>query len=224
MYFNGTREQVPPSPSTPGLQIWHCLGELESTAHNLYNAFYFQTNLQSANYYLSQSQVFYLFHWNNRVDDTIYVKKRLFGTGEYPYKSLIDYWFKTNQELPHFQRDWTAKDLKFCSRTSVSSWLLRIWSSASALPLCGDCQRSEVTLPHCLEYQWCEVPLPHLALSWLPMMWHELRSALLLCQFFRRCEVPLLHFRPPLTAKDMVWFDLCFTTLQHISGHFGGGQ
>ena len=41
------------------------------------------------------------------------------------------------------------------------------------------------------------------ALPWLPMMWHELRSALLLCQFFRRCEVPLLHFRPALTAKAM---------------------
>ena len=34
-------------------------------------------------------------------------------------------------------------------------------------------------------------------------MWHEVRSAFLLCQFFRRCEVPLLHFRPALTAKDM---------------------
>ena len=41
------------------------------------------------------------------------------------------------------------------------------------------------------------------ALPWLPIMWHELRSALLLCQFFRRCEVPLLHFRPALSAKDM---------------------
>ena len=37
--------------------------------------------------------------------------------------------------------------------------------------------------------------------SWrwpLPMMWHKIRSALLLCQFFVRCEIPLPHFRPVL--------------------------
>ena len=105
--------------------------------------------------------------------------------------------------LPHFQLDWTAKYLKFCSRTSILSSLLKIWGSASALPHCGDCQRSEVTLLHCIDYQWCEVRYSISALPWLPMMWYELSSALLLCQFFRRCEVPLLHFRPALTAKDM---------------------
>ena len=50
-----------------------------------------------------------------------------------------------------------------------------MWSSASASPLC-------------LDYPWCDT---------------SLRSALLLCKFFRRCEVPLLHFRPSLIAKDM---------------------
>ena len=64
--------------------------------------------------------------------------------------------------LPTFQLDLSAKILKFRSRTSVLSWLLKIWSYASALPLSINCQRSEVTLPHCPGYQWCEVPLPHL--------------------------------------------------------------
>ena len=41
------------------------------------------------------------------------------------------------------------------------------------------------------------------ALPWLSMMWHEFRSAFLLCQFFQRFEVPLPHFRPALTDKDM---------------------
>ena len=33
------------------------------------------------------------------------------------------------------------------------------------------------------------------------MIWHEIPSTLLLCQFFVRCEVPLPHFRPALAAS-----------------------
>ena len=60
----------------------------------------------------------------------------------------------------HFQLDRTAKDLKFCSRTSIwlttidVTWnpfrtsalpiLRKMWSSASALLSCLGCQRSEV--------------------------------------------------------------------------------
>ena len=39
-------------------------------------------------------------------------------------------------------------------------------------------------------------------------MWHKIRSTLLLCQFFVRCEVPLPHFRPALAANDMK-FSFC---------------
>ena len=61
-------------------------------------------------------------------------------------------------------------------------------------------------LPHCqldrLPKIWNSAPaLPFL--SWLPMMWHEFRSALLLCQFFIRCEVPLPHFRPALAVNNL---------------------
>ena len=114
--------------------------------------------------------------------------------------------------LPHFQLDWTAttEDLKFCLCTSDLSWLLKIWSSAPALPLCIDCQRPEVTLSHCIDYQWFDVPLPHLrstlsthdvtwvpfsasALPFLPKMWSS-ASALLSCLDCQRSEVQLPHF------------------------------
>ena len=121
--------------------------------------------------------------------------------------------------LPHFQLDWTAKDLKFCSRTSVLSWLLKVWSSASALPLCIDCQRSEVTLPHCLHYQWCEDPLPPLrsaltthdatwvpfrtsALPLIPMVWSS-ASALPSCIDCQRSDVQLPHFRTYRTSRGL---------------------
>ena len=123
--------------------------------------------------------------------------------------------------LLHFQLDWTAKDLKFCSRTSVLSWLLKIWSSASAsaLPLCGDCQRSQVTLPHCTDNQWCEFPLPHLrsaltthnvtrvtlrtsALSILPKMWSSV-FALPSCLDCQRYEIQLPHFCSARTSKGL---------------------
>ena len=124
--------------------------------------------------------------------------------------------------LPHFQHfqlDWTAKDLKFCSRASVLSWLLKIWSFASALPLCGDCRRSEITLPLCIDYQWCEVPLPHLrsaltthdvtrvtfrtsALQILPKMWSSASAlpSFLDCQ---RYEIQLPHFCSARTFKGL---------------------
>ena len=97
--------------------------------------------------------------------------------------------------------------------------LPKIWISAPALPFCLDCWRSEVPFPNFpsvvtakdlklrfntalttndVKFRFCISALP-----WLPMMWHEFRSALRLCQLFRRCEVSLLHFRPALTAKDI---------------------
>ena len=121
--------------------------------------------------------------------------------------------------LLHFQLDWTANDLNFCSRTTVLSWLLKIWSSASAPPLCGDCQRSEVTLSHCLDYQWCEVPHPHLhsaltthdvkrvpfrtsALPILPKMWSS-AFALPSCLDCQRYEIQLPHFCSARTSIDL---------------------
>ena len=121
--------------------------------------------------------------------------------------------------LPHFQLDWTAKDLKFCSRFSVLQWLLKIWTSASALPLCVDCQRPDVTLPHCTDYQWCEVPLPHLrsaltthdvtrvpfrtsGLPILPKMWSS-AFALPSCLDCQRYEIQLPHFCSARTSKGL---------------------
>ena len=43
-------------------------------------------------------------------------------------------------------------------------------------------------------------------------MWHEIRSALLLCQLFVRCEVSLPHFRPVLAANDLK-FNFCTSGL-----------
>ena len=44
--------------------------------------------------------------------------------------------------LPHFRSAFTAKELKFHFRNSALHWLPKIWSPASALPLCFDYQRS----------------------------------------------------------------------------------
>ena len=38
------------------------------------------------------------------------------------------------------------------------------------------------------------------------------------------CQNITLHFRQKFSAKILVWFDFCFTALQHILGHFGHGQ
>ena len=96
--------------------------------------------------------------------------------------------------------DWTAKDLKF-TRTSVLSWLLKILSSASALPLCIDCKNLKLHFHTALTTNVVKFRFPISALPWLPMMWHEFRSVLLLCPFFQRCEVQLPHFRFVRTSK-----------------------
>ena len=44
------------------------------------------------------------------------------------------------------------------------------------------------------------------------MMLHEIRSTLLICQFFLRCEVPLPHFCPVLAANDLK-FSFCTSAL-----------
>ena len=102
---------------------------------------------------------------------------------------------------------WRQKIFRFY--TSVLPWLPKTWCSASALPLCLDCQRSEVPLPLCLYCQRSEVPRPHFrsaftsknvkflfrtsALPWPPNMWSSV-SALPLCLDWQRSEVPLSAF------------------------------
>ena len=49
--------------------------------------------------------------------------------------------------LLHFCSALTAKDLKFRYRSSVLPSFPKMWSSASALLLCLECQRCEVLLP-----------------------------------------------------------------------------
>ena len=64
-----------------------------------------------------------------------------------------------------------------------------MWSSAPALPLCLDWQRSEVSLS--------ALVLPGLQKRW------SSASAFHLCLDFQRFAVSLLHFRSILTAKDL---------------------
>ena len=129
--------------------------------------------------------------------------------------------------LPHFRSVLTAKDLKFRFHTSALPWLPKTWCSASALPLCLDCQRSEVPLPLCLYCQRYEVPRPHFrsaltaknvifryrtSLTAKYVKFCKRTSALpslakcfphLFCQDFQKCEVPLPHFISAWTYKDL---------------------
>ena len=96
----------------------------------------------------------------------------------------------TAKELKlRFRYVFTAKGLKFHVRTFVLHWLPKMWSFASALPLCPD-------------YQICEVLLSALVLPGLPKMWSP-ASAFHLCLDFQRFVVSLLHFCSILTAEDL---------------------
>ena len=101
--------------------------------------------------------------------------------------------------LPHFQLDWTAKDLKFCSRTSVLSWLPKIWSYASTLPWIPIKRSSASASPLCLECPSCDTSnVPHFCSA------NSSEDV--------KCRVPLLHFRPALTCKYMK-FSFCTSAL-----------
>ena len=145
--------------------------------------------------------------------------------------------------LPHFRSALTAKDLKFRFRSVITAkdlkfhvrtfvlhwlhWLPKMWSSASALPLCLDCQICEVLpphfrsaltgkdlkfrFPHCQDFQRWEVPLPHFISSWTSTLVLRAGCGIWLYQFliiaylftFKRFAVSLVHFRSILTAKDL---------------------
>ena len=57
-------------------------------------------------------------------------------------------WLDCQSAWLHFHSVLTAKDLKFRFHTSALPWLPKTWCSASAFPLCIDCQKCEVSLPH----------------------------------------------------------------------------
>ena len=135
--------------------------------------------------------------------------------------------------LPLFRSVLTAKDLKFRFHTSALPWLPKTWCSASALPLCLDCQTSQVPLPLCLYCQRSEAPRPHFrsaltaknvklcfrtfALPWLAKIWSsafrtcsartskdlKFRFRISSLPGFPKIAVSLLHFRLILTAKAL---------------------
>ena len=102
---------------------------------------------------------------------------------------LCPYCQRSEVPHPHFHSALSAKNVKFRFRTSALPWLPKMWSFASALPLCLDWQRSEVLLSA-------------LVLPGLLKMWSS-ASVFHLCQDFQRFAVSLLHFRWILTAKDL---------------------
>ena len=91
--------------------------------------------------------------------------------------------------VPPFCSANSSKDVKFSFQTSALSGLLKVWSFASALPLCLHCQRCEVplsTLLFCQDLEKSQVPLPHL-----------------FDQDFQIYEVTLPHFISAGTSKDV---------------------
>ena len=90
-----------------------------------------------------------------------------------------------------------TKDVKFRFRISAQPGLPKTQSSASALPFCLDCQRSEVPLPHfhsaltAKDFKFCfRTSTQH----WQPKIWNT-ASALPLCIDCQRSVYPLPHFR-----------------------------
>ena len=91
------------------------------------------------------------------------------------------------------QLNWTVKDLQCCFETSALSWRLKIWNSASTLPLCLDYQRYVVLRPHfrsALTAKNVKFRFYTSALPWLPNMWSS-TSALPLYLDWQSSEVPL---------------------------------
>ena len=89
-------------------------------------------------------------------------------------------------------------------RISSLPGLPKMWSPASTLLLCLDCQSSEVPLfvPARPGLRKKSRSSSALVLQRLPNM-DKFTSAFHLCRDFQRSEVPLLHFCFALTAKDV---------------------
>ena len=95
-----------------------------------------------------------------------------------------------------------VKEVKFCFRTSSLTRLSKLYSSASALPLCIDGWRSEIPLPHfcsALTAKDLMIRFRNSALPWLPKIWSSasaFRSAL-------TGKDPLSALRSASTSKDL---------------------
>ena len=117
---------------------------------------------------------------------------------------LCKFFERCEVPLPHFCPVLAANDLKFSFCTSTLPGLLKVWSFASAIPLCLYCQRSEVPLSVLPLGQDSEGSRSSsaLVLPGLPNMGKS-TSAFHLCRDFQRYEVLLPHFCSALTAKDL---------------------
>ena len=123
-------------------------------------------------------------------------------------------WLDCQSAWLHFRSVLTAKDLKFRFHTSALPLLPKTWCSASAFPLCLDCQRSEVPRPHfrsALTAENVKFCFRTSALPLLPNMWSS-APALPLCLDWQRSEVPLSTLVLPGLTK--MWssasaFHLC---------------
>ena len=110
---------------------------------------------------------------------------------------------RSKVQLPHFRFVLTAKDLKFCFRTSAVNWLSKLlrytstlpwlpmmWTSASASPLCfGYPWRDRSSVPHFCSTKFSEDVKFRFRTSVLPSL--------------PRSEVQLSHFRSARTSKDL---------------------
>ena len=123
-------------------------------------------------------------------------------------------WLDCQSAWLHFCSVLTAKDLKFRFHTSALPWLPKTWCSASAFPLCLDCQRSEVPRPHfrsALTAKNVKFRFRTSALPLLPNIWSS-APALPLCLDWQRSEVSL--FALVLPGFPNMWstasaFHLC---------------
>ena len=132
------------------------------------------------------------------------------------WSSALQCLMRSEVSLQHFRSALSAKDLRYRFRTSAQPGLPKVWSSASALPLCLDYQRSELPFPH-FRFAWTakylKIRFYISALSGLPKIWISVSS---LSPDQWRCEGLLLHFRCTFILHVSTQFKLLLFVLSYM--------